>query len=94
MIHSMLDPSFSNYRCHILHRGSELGTSLWIRVGYTHRIIDDRMEKYSSFFRFREDIRKKRDSGQCDTAPSWTTRSITLRQVRLSAVSHCAESGN
>ena len=31
--------------------------------------------------RFREDIRKKRDSAQCDTAPSQTLRSITLRRV-------------
>ena len=31
--------------------------------------------------RFREDIREKRDSTQCDTAPSRTRRSITLRGV-------------
>ena len=32
---------------------------------------------------FCADIRKKRDSAQCDTAPSRTPRSITLRRVQL-----------
>ena len=57
-------------------------------------VPDKQSKMVSRKIRFREDIREKRDSAQCDNAQSRTPRSITLRQVCLRAVSHCTESGN
>ena len=44
--------------------------------------------------RFHKDIREKRDSAQCDTAPSLTPHSVILCRVRLRAVWYCAQPGN